>query len=69
MGNLSQLSEKNNMYQAMIEKGELCYTDACIDLPMIQGEGLFESVYLGECLRSGQNINGGGARIVQVKLE
>ena len=41
---------------------------ACLGLP-ISGEGLFDSVYLGERLRIGQNINGGGARVVQVRLE
>ena len=55
---------------AQINGGEICWrsTDACLNLP-ISGEGLFDSVYLGERLRIGQNINGGGARVVQVKLE
>ena len=40
---------------------------ACVDLP-IRGEGIFDSLYLSERLRIGQNINGGGARIVQIRL-
>ncbi len=40
-----------------------------IDLPMIRGKGLFESIYLGERLRIGQNLNGGGARVVQIRIE
>ena len=40
----------------------------CLPLP-IQGEGLFDGQYLGERLRVGQNLNGGGARIVQVRVE
>ena len=36
---------------------------------MIQGEGLFDSLYLGERLRIGQNINGGGAQVVQIRLD
>jgi hypothetical protein len=38
------------------------------DLPMIKGKGIFDSLYLGDRLRIGQNINGGGARVVQVRL-
>ena len=57
-------------YRVIIDKGGLCigegYTN-CIPLP-ISGEGTFDGVYLGERLRIGQNINGGGARVVQVKL-
>lgn len=62
--------------QANIEGGTLCIGDpktaltdrACFQLP-IQGEGLFESLYLGERLRIAQNINGGGARLIQVRLD
>lgn len=56
--------------QANIQGGKLCLfqKQACIDLP-IHGEGLFDSLYVGERIRIGQNINGGGARIVQIRLE
>jgi len=57
-------------FRANIEKGALCVGDGdekCIPLP-IKGEGIFDGVYLGERLRIGQNINGGGARVVQVKV-
>jgi hypothetical protein len=54
---------------AQINGGEICWKEQdCLDLP-IKGEGLFDSVFLGERLRIGQNINGGRARVVQVKLE
>eukprot|EP00536_Pseudo-nitzschia_multiseries_P001443 jgi/Psemu1/180985/e_gw1.18.240.1 len=39
-----------------------------LGLPMIKGRGLFDSLYLGDRLRIGQNLNGGGARVVQVRL-
>jgi hypothetical protein len=39
-----------------------------INLPMIRGRGIFDSLYLGDRLRIGRNINGGGARVVQVRL-
>ena len=58
-------------FVAQIEQGELCVSSqeaVCVDLP-IAGEGVFDSLYLGSRLRIGQNINGGGARVVQVKLE
>lgn len=57
-------------FKANIENGGLCAGnfDKCIPLP-IRGEGLFDGVYLGKRLRIGQNLNGGGARVVQVKLE
>ena len=35
--------------------------------PYSLGEGLFDGVYLDDRLRVGQNLNGGGARIVQVR--
>ena len=54
---------------ANINGGKLClYKVHCIDLP-IQGEGLFDSVYLGARLRIGKNINGGGALVVQIRLD
>ena len=61
-------------YEANIEGGKMCFashepTVHCwIDLPMIQGQGLFDSLYLGDRLRIGQNLNGGGARVVQLRL-
>ena len=39
----------------------------CVPLP-IKGVGIFDGVYLGRRLRIGQNLNGGGARIVQVRV-
>ena len=56
-------------FVANIDNGALCVQkqQSCLDLP-IAGEGLFDSMYLGRSLRIGQNINGGGARVVQVKL-
>lgn len=67
--------ESNARFQATIHGGELCahwngnlQKDICLDLP-IHGTGLFDSVYLGERLRIGQNLNGGGARVVQVRLK
>jgi len=55
-------------FQATIDSGKLCLANtACAPLP-IQGVGLFDGLYLGKRLRIGQNINGGGARIVQVRV-
>ena len=57
-------------FRANIDQGDLCLgqtSDKCIPLP-ISGEGLFDGVYLGKRLRIGQNLNGGGARVVQVKI-
>jgi len=57
-------------FRANIDRGGLCLGDEdvkCAPLP-IRGEGIFDGVYLGERLRIGQNINGGGARVVQVKI-
>lgn len=58
-------------FRASIEGGAVCLGGSeaapCLPLP-IAGEGLFDGVYLGERLRIGQNLNGGGARVVQVKL-
>ncbi len=60
-------------FEATIEGGRLCFggfdsKNCPINLPMIQGTGIFDSLYLGDRLRIGQNINGGGARVVQVRL-
>lgn len=66
-------------FKANIDQGALCASvtmgsmekanigRACLPLP-IQGEGIFDGVYLGKRLRIGQNLNGGGARIVQVRV-
>lgn len=73
----SQSSPKR--LQANITGGKLCWNPssptneltategACVDLP-IQGMGLFESLYLGERIRVLQNLNGTGARGIQVKM-
>jgi Uncharacterized conserved protein (DUF2358)/PAP_fibrillin len=62
-------------YEANIQGGKVCFskqlqppTNCWIDLPMIQGQGLFDSLYVGDRLRIGQNLNGGGARVVQIRL-
>lgn len=56
-------------FRANIEGGKICaFGSHCIGLP-IQGEGLFDSLYLGDRLRIGQNLNGGGARVVQIRLD
>ena len=55
-------------FRATIQSGKLCTLKTnCINFP-IRGEGIFSSLYLGERLRIGQNINGGGARVVQIRL-
>ena len=55
-------------FRAEITQGQLCFFNgACAPLP-IKGEGIFDGVYLGRRLRIGQNLNGGGARIVQVRV-
>jgi hypothetical protein len=57
-------------FRADIDGGALCVFDGplCAPLP-IRGEGIFDGQYLGERLRIGQNLNGGGARIVQVRVD
>ena len=55
-------------FRADIEGGNLCAWDNCVNLP-IRGEGLFDGVYLGEKLRIGQNLNGSGALVVQVRCD
>jgi hypothetical protein len=56
--------------QANIRGGKLCFVfdAACLVLP-ISGVGIFDSVYLGDRLRIGQNVNGGGALVVQVRVD
>ncbi|KAL3803673.1 hypothetical protein HJC23_003727 [Cyclotella cryptica] len=55
-------------FKANIDRGGLCVgEEKCIPLP-ITGDGLFDGVYLGKRLRIGQNLNGGGARVVQVRV-
>ena len=59
-------------FRADIDRGRVCAGPAeaapCVPLP-ISGVGLFDGVYLGRRLRIGQNLNGGGARIVQVRVD
>uniref|UniRef100_A0A7S0LEV3 Plastid lipid-associated protein/fibrillin conserved domain-containing protein n=1 Tax=Coccolithus braarudii TaxID=221442 RepID=A0A7S0LEV3_9EUKA len=56
-------------FRALINEGGLCIPSSlCVPLP-IRGEGIFDGLYLGSRLRIGQNINGGGARIVQVRVD
>jgi len=59
-------------FKANIHKGKMCFCNSvdatCVPLP-ITGEGLFDGLYLGKRLRIGQNINGGRARVVQVKIQ
>jgi hypothetical protein len=52
---------------ATINGGKLCWKDSCFKFP-IQGQGIFDAIYLGDRLRIGLNINGSGARVVQVRL-
>eukprot|EP00629_Pelagomonadales_sp_RCC1024_P009129 CAMPEP_0119277486 /NCGR_PEP_ID=MMETSP1329-20130426/17227_1 /TAXON_ID=114041 /ORGANISM="Genus nov. species nov., Strain RCC1024" /LENGTH=227 /DNA_ID=CAMNT_0007277955 /DNA_START=53 /DNA_END=732 /DNA_ORIENTATION=- len=54
-------------FVANIDAGALCVSQTCVPLP-ISGEGLFDGLYLDDGLRIGQNLNGGGARVVQVKV-
>ena len=55
-------------FRADITGGGLCLGSLpCAPLP-IKGVGLFDGVYLGRRLRIGQNLNGGGARIVQLRV-
>lgn len=55
--------------QANIQGGQVCAgTNFCLSLP-ISGVGLLDSVYLGDRLRIGQNVNGGGALVVQVRVD
>lgn len=59
-------------FVAAIDSGGVCLGEAddapCFPLP-ISGEGIFDGVYLDSRLRIGQNLNGGGARIVQVRVD
>ena len=72
-GPLEELDESLSTpkrFRANINSGKICVGQSktgCIPLP-ISGEGLFDGVYLGQRLRIGQNLNGGGARVVQVKI-
>ena len=64
----SSVTRSPKRFRALIDDGALCAGSACAPLP-ISGEGLFDGVYLDDRLRVGQNLNGGGARIVQVRVE
>lgn len=64
-----QTTKAPKRLRADIRDGALCASSAfCVPLP-ISGVGLFDSVYLGDRLRIGQNINGGGALVVQVRMD
>ncbi|VEU39684.1 unnamed protein product [Pseudo-nitzschia multistriata] len=81
-GSLREITTTGNRrrFEASIDGGNLCFggslpsgssavSGSCpVALPMIRGRGIFESLYLGDRIRIGQNINGGGARVVQVRL-
>lgn len=55
-------------FAARINGGTLCWKETtCVDLP-ISGDGLFDILYLGGRIRVLQNIDGGGARGVQVRM-
>ena len=63
-------------FSATIQRGDMCFFGSgtedesrqmCIPLPIF-GVGLFDGLYVGRRLRIGQNLNGGGARVVQVRL-
>jgi hypothetical protein len=55
-------------FTAQIRGGQVCWNGKEI-LPLpISGEGIFDGVYLGDRLRIGKNLNGGGARVVQVRM-
>ena len=53
-------------FRVNITGGNLCAGNFQIKLP-IKGEGIFDGVYLGEQIRIGQNLNGSGALVVQVR--
>ena len=55
-------------FRADIARGDLCAGNLCVKLP-IEGMGLFDGVYLGEKIRIGQNLNGSGALVVQVRVD
>jgi len=75
-GTLARLSDDGKSparFRADIDGGGLCFgsdreksAQKCIPLP-IRGEGLFDGIYVGERLRIGRNINGGGAIAVQIR--
>ena len=66
-GGLKQASEA--LFEADIQGGRLCWKRSCADGLPIQGTGLFSVPYLGERVRILQNINGGGARGVQIRMD
>jgi hypothetical protein len=56
-------------FTAQILGGQVCWNGREILPLLISGEGIFDGVYLGERVRIGQNLNGGGARVVQVRMD
>lgn len=55
-------------FQANIRRGDLFAGNFRVKLP-IEGVGIFDGVYLGEHIRIGQNLNGSGALVVQVRSD
>ena len=53
-------------FRAQIDSGSLCFRESCVKL-LIEGQGIFELEYIGERLRILQNLNGSGARGIQVR--
>jgi hypothetical protein len=53
---------------ANINRGDICAGKVCAKLP-IEGEGIFDGMYLGERMRIGQNLNGSGALVLQVRVQ
>jgi hypothetical protein len=64
------VKEESNVYVADIDGGQICVNRGawCGGSLPIQGQGLFTLPYVGERLRILQNINGGGARGVQIRV-
>ena len=75
-GNLSEVDDDTTTrrvtpkrFRADIFGGALCYQQrTCIPFP-IEGVGSFDVLYLGERVRLLQNINGGGAAGIQIRME
>jgi hypothetical protein len=63
--------DKVPVYQADITGGQVCLNSGglCVGGLPIKGHGLFQVPYLGDRLRILQNLNGGGARGVQIRIE
>jgi hypothetical protein len=55
-------------FTAQIQGGQVSWNGREILHLPISGDGIFDGKYLGERVRIGQNLNGGGARVVQVRM-